>query len=427
MIEYVIKGGFLIDGTGVPPCTLDVKIVDKKITEIGDVKIGKKTEVIDANGFTVMPGLIEGHNHPLGERVFNDPGFKKYYDNIVNSPALALMKGIQVIQGLLYRGVTTIRIPHPTIANSPELRGEWLVAIRKAVERGYFPAPRVVAGGCVLPTGGHLNSMAPPFVLNPGWKGADGPWEVRKQTRECLQHEVDFIKLIGPGHKRFKPGSGPEHTCMTREEIAAAVEEAHWKGVPIAAHAKNGPGLKFAIEEGVDSIEHGTHLFEQPELIEHMVQKKQFLVPTLGMFFYEPLVDAYEEADPGTRDNFEAMRPSLIKNFKECTKKGVKIAAGTDNTYWWAPGVAWEMYTYVKHGGMKPLDAIVSATKTNAENCALEDIGTIEVGKRADIILVKGDPLEDIAVLQERKNISLVMKEGNIIVEKDKLNWPAWP
>jgi len=427
MVEIVVKGGTLIDGIGAPPSVKDLRIVDGRVIEVGDGKVGKKTEVVDANGYTVMPGLIEGHNHPLGERDFSDPGFKKYYDNIVNSPALALMKGIQVIQGLLTRGITTVRIPHPTIANAPELRGEWLVAIRKAVERGYFPAPRVVAGGCVLPTGGHLNSLAPPFVLNPGWKGADGPWEVRKQTRECLQHEVDFIKLIGPGHKRFKPGKGPEHTCMTAEEIAAAVEEAHWKGVPIAAHAKNGPGLKFAVEQGVDSIEHGTDLIEQPELITHMAEHGQFLVPTIGMFLYEPLVDAYDGAEPGTRASFEAMRPGLIKNFKECVKKGVKIAAGTDNTYWDAPGVAYEIYTYVKHGGMKPMDAIISATKTNAENCALPDVGTLEVGKKADLILVKGDPVKDISVLQDRKNIRLVIKEGTVLVENGKINWPVAP
>jgi N-acyl-D-aspartate/D-glutamate deacylase len=102
MIEYMIKGGSVIDGTGAPPSELDVRIIDGKITQIGDLKTKKKARVIEANGLTVMPGLIEGHNHPLGERDFRDPGFKKYYDNIVNSPALALMKGIQVIQGLTH-------------------------------------------------------------------------------------------------------------------------------------------------------------------------------------------------------------------------------------------------------------------------------------------------------------------------------------
>lgn len=423
MEEYLIKGGKLIDGTGSTPIVKDLRITNSKITEMGDIR-ENKNQVIDATGYTVMPGLIEGHNHPLGERNFSDPGFKKYYDNMVNSPTLALMKGIHTIQGLLTRGITTIRIPHPTIPNAPELRGEWLVSLRKAVERGYFPAPRVVAGGCVLPTGGHLNSMGPPFAFNPGWRGADGPWEIRKQTRECLQYEVDFIKLIGPGHKRFKPGPGPEHTCMTLEEISAAVEEAHWKGVPIAAHAKNGPGLKFAVEAGVDSIEHGTHLMEQPELITHMVQNNQFLVPTLGMFFYEPLVDAYDEAEHGTRSSFESMRPDLVKNFKECLRKGVKIAAGTDNTYWDAPGVAWELYTYVNICGMKPMDAIISATKNNAENCALSDVGTLELGKQADIIVVNGNPLEDISVLQDRKNIIKVIKGGKVLVDNGKINWP---
>ena len=418
----MIKGSFLIDGTGAPGLELDVKIQNGRIVEVGDVKKGNAA-VVDAEGLTVMPGLIEGHNHPLGEREFTAPGFKKYYDNIVHSPALALMKGIQVIQGLLTRGITTVRIPHPTIANAPELRGEWLVALRQAVERRYFPAPRVVAGGCVLPTGGHLNTMGPPFVMNPGWRGADGPWEVRKQTRECLHHEVDFIKLIGPGHKRYKPGPGPEHTCMTREEIAAAVEEAHWRGVPVAAHTKNGPGLRYTVEEGVDSVEHGTKLMEQPDLIKHMADNGQFLVPTLGMFFYEPLVDDYEEAVPGTRDEFESQRPEMVKNFKECVKAGVKIAAGTDNTYWDAPGLAWELHTYVEYGGMKPMDAIVSATKTNAENCALPDVGTIEVGKRADIILVKGDPLKDIGVLQDRKNIRTVIKDGCTLVEDGRISW----
>jgi imidazolonepropionase-like amidohydrolase len=210
---------------------------------------------------------------------------------------------------------------------------------------------------------------------------------------------------------------------MTRVEIAAAVEEAHWRNVPVAAHVKNGSGLRFAVEEGVDSIEHGTHLYEQPDLIELMAENGQFLVPTMGMFYYDPLVEAYDTAVPGTRDEFETMKPGLVKNFKACFKAGVKIAAGTDNTYWDAPGVAWEMHTYVKHGGMTPMEAIISATKTNAENCALPDVGTLEVGKKADLILVDGHPLKDISVLQNRANIGTVIKEGHLIVENGKINW----
>jgi len=162
----VILGGRLIDGTGAEPVENSAVVIDGKTIKAagsrGTVRVPSDAEVVDAGGRIVMPGLIESHNHPLGERDLSDPGFKKYYDNLVTSPALGLLKGVQVIQRMLTLGITTVRIPHPTIPNAPELRGEWLVALRTAVERGYFPAPRVVAGGCVLPTGGHLNALAPP-------------------------------------------------------------------------------------------------------------------------------------------------------------------------------------------------------------------------------------------------------------------------
>jgi imidazolonepropionase-like amidohydrolase len=418
-------GATLINGVSSVPVEDSVILVEgETITSVGTLgklSVPPNADVIDVHGRTVMPGLIEGHNHPLGERDFRDPGFKKYYDNMVQSPVLGLLKGVQVIQEMLTYGVTSVRIPHPTIANAPELRGEWLVALKRAIERGYIVAPRVVAGGCVLPTGGHLNSLAPPFVLNKGWRGADGPWEIRKQTRECLTYEVDFIKLIGPGHKRYKPGEGPEHTCMTRDEIEAAVQEAHWRGVPVAAHAKNGPGLRYAVEAGVDSIEHGTNLYEQLDLITHMARNGQYLVPTLGMFFYEPLIDAYDEAEPGTKNAFKSMQPDLIKNFKHCREEGVKIAAGTDNTYWDVPGLAWELYTYVHEGGMKPMDAIISGTKTCAEMCKLEKTGCIEQGKLADLIVLEGDPLIDINILQNSDQILAVYKEGVKVAEEGRL------
>lgn len=423
MPSIAIAGAQVIDSISAKPITDSVVLIEgKRIKDVGRIPVPTDAEIIYASGMTVMPGLIECHNHPLGERDFTEPGFKKYYDNIVHSPALGLLKGVQVIQGLLTRGVTTVRIPHPTIPNAPELRGEWLVALRQAVERGYFPAPRVVAGGCVLPTGGHLNSLTPPFVLSSGWRGADGPWEVRKQTRECLQHEVDFIKLIGPGHHRYKPGPGPEHTCMTREEISAAVEEAHWRNVPVAAHVKNGPGLRFAVESGVDSIEHGTHLYEQSELMTHMAENGQYLVPTYGMFFLEPLMEAYDTAVPGTRSAYLEMQPELTRNLKLCKAAGVKIAAGTDNTHWGTTGLAWEIESYVREGVMTEIEAIKSATKTGAELCRVE-AGTLEPGKFADLLIINGDPLKKISVLGDPGNIEAVIKEGRIVARKGILSF----
>jgi len=126
-----VVGGTLVDGTGAEPREDSVIVIDGEtigaVGAKGEVKIPSGAEVVEVHGRTVVPGLIEGHNHPLGERDFGDPGFKKYYDNMVHSPALALLKGVQVIQGLLTEGVTTVRIPHPAIANAPSsgVSGSW--------------------------------------------------------------------------------------------------------------------------------------------------------------------------------------------------------------------------------------------------------------------------------------------------------------
>jgi len=175
------------------------------------------------------------------------------------------------------------------------------------------------------------------------------------------------------------------------------------------------------VEAGVDSIEHGTHLFEQPGLIGHMAEHRQFLVPTLGMFFCEPLMDAYDGAEPGTKEGFKRMQPGLIENFRRCKEAGVKIAAGTDNTYWEVPGLAWELHTYVKHGGMTPMEALVSGTRTCAELCHLDKAGTLEPGRYADLLVVEGDPTKDIAVLQRADRITEVFKEGMLVAGEGRL------
>lgn len=420
----------MIDGTGSPAIEDSAVVIEgcrfKAVGKKGDFRIPDVAKVIDASGKTVMPGLIEAHTHPLGERSL-EPSFRKYYDNLVSSPVLPLLKGVEVLRKLLRYGVTTVRILHGAIPSAPEMRGEWLVALRTAVERGYFPAPRVLAAGCVFPTGGHIYAMVPPALVKPSWSGADGVLEVRKQTRLCLAENVDVIKLLGPTGGSGLGHDAPKVQGCTREEIEAAVEEAHWKGVMVSAHAHGGPGLRDAVMAGVDTIEHGTYLCEQPEVVEMMVERGTYWVPTMGARFH-PVYSDYVKAKEGRLDldrgrTVIETADAIRRSFTLAHNAGVNIAAGTDFMRWDISPLAWELYVYVHEGGMTPMEAIVSATKTAAEACGLKDLGTIKEGKIADLIVVDGDPLKNISVLQDKENIQVVIKDGRVEVEDGRIAW----
>lgn len=425
-----IKAGSLINGTGEKPVNDQIILIEgKKIKEIGPsdvVKIPSDAEVLDASTMTVMPGLIESHSHPIGERSL-DAGFKKYYDNLISSPILPFFKSVECLRQLLEFGITTVRILHGPIPSAFEMRGEHLVALRTAVERGYFPSPRIVAAGCVFPTAGHIYAMVPPQLLRPGWAGADGIWEVRKQTRLCLAQDVDVIKLLGPTGGGGLGPDGPKVQGCTLEEVQVAVEEAHWKGIPVSAHAHGGPGLRAAIEGGVDSIEHGTYLCEDPSLFELMKEKGIYHVPTVGLRTH-PRYGYLKDAKNGlpTPEKAEDMLYSIecsINSVKLAHKAGVKIAAGTDFMRFSISPLAYELEVYHKQAGLSTMEAIVSGTKTAAEVCNISNTGTLEPGKYADILVVDGDPLNDITVLQDREKIRHVYKEGRHEVKNGRINW----
>jgi imidazolonepropionase-like amidohydrolase len=425
MEEIIIKGGTIIDGTGSPPVERDVRIREGIISELGKIKFNKDSKIIKAEGATVMPGLIESHTHPLGERGLQ-PKLEKYYDNLINSQILPILYSVKVLRELLKYGVTTVRILHGTIPTA-EMRGEHLVAIRKAVERKYFPSPRIIAAGCVFPTAGHIQMMSYPTLRRPEWVGADGVDAVRKQTRECLAHGVDVIKLLGPTGGGGIPPDSPKSQGMTLEEIKAAVEEAHWKGIPVSAHAHGGGGLRASIEAGVDTIEHGTWLYEQPDLIKKMKEKEIIFVPTMGPRFH-PEYSNYDKALKGELDEkatVQALEPAeaIRKSLRMAHKEGVKIAAGTDFMKWDISPLAYELFIYVREGDMTPLEAIKAGTKTAAEACNLKNVGIIAEGKIADVIIVDGDPSKDITILQNQEKIMTVIKDGVIEVENCELNW----
>jgi len=420
----VVSGGQLIDGAGQAPIDDSIVVIEDRMIRAvgrkGEVKVPADAEVVDASGKTVMPGLMDAHTHPVRLPIVSTE--KRYPFPVSASPVMALFGGACFFRSYLEFGITTIRILHPAIPTTPELRGEWLVAARTAVELGLIPGPRIVAAGVVLPTGGHLQAMVPPRLMPPGWWGADGIPEVRKQTRLCMLENVDLIKILGATGGGGMGLDSPKKQGYTLDEMKAIVEEARFKGIPVSAHAHGGPGLDAAADafgKG-DSIEHCTYLFQHEEAARKMGQRGIFMVPTWS----SRVAGIEEEQDPEQRGaKLKILQETHVASLKTALQMGVKIAAGTDVSRLSSSSVGLELKGYVKYGSVPPLEAIKWATKNAAECLALANVGTIEEGKLADLLIVDGNPMRQIEVLEDKKNMDTVIKEGRVVARKGTLTW----
>ena len=241
---------------------------------------------------------------------------------------------------------------------------------------------------------------------------ADGVDECRKAAREQLREGADFLKLCSTGGVMSEKDL-PDSSQYTVEEISAIVEEAHHAGVRAATHAHGTQGIKNALLAGIDTVEHGIYLDD--ETIEMMIKQNTYLIPTLA------IVDAIARKGPKANvpeihvNKAYGLLEGHLKSFEAACKAGVNIGLGTD--YLSDPMTpmgenAVELELYVK-AGRSPMEAIVSATKINSEALGLSDkLGTLEEGKIADLIIVKGDPLKNIGILRDKSNISAIYKGG---------------
>ena len=416
----VLRGGLLIDGTGAKPVKNCVVIVkDSKIAEVGvegEIKIpeGDDVKVIDVYGKTIMPGLIDTHIH-----VCMDGEPRGLIERTINQNCmLAAIKGVSYLRRTLESGVTT--------AQDGGSGFNWMeVALRDAINQGFIEGPRYfTAGYHITVTGGHgyffppwLGSRSGGDIIEQAAMHADGPTEWRKAARLNLWYGVDVIKLV-VSRDIISPGD-PTSPQATIEEIRAAVEEAHKMGKKAMAHAVGRQAVLNALEAGVDIIVHGFYIDD--EIADMMVEKGVYLMPTNR--YVKLIVERGEGEQPEyTVEGAKELWKDRRSNFKKYLEKGMKIVLGSD-----AGGVP-----YFRHGenahelavmvelGMSPSQAIVAATKLAAECIGIEDkVGTIEPGKLADILVVDGNPLEDINTLTLKKNIYLVMKEGRIIKKRE--------
>ncbi len=401
-----ITNATLIDGTGREPVrNATITIEGERIASVGaNGAVPRDARVIDAGGRTVMPGLIDCHVHLYG-RVTH------LQERLLTPPSLQLFYGARNAERTLDAGVTSVR----DASGSP-------LGFKMAIERALIPGPRMkISVSALSQTGGHGDQTMPSGVNTGGvtalrgaeWPHtvADGPDEVRVAVRALLRAGADFIKLCSTGGV-LSPADEPTHTQFTPEEIAVMVYEARSHGKTCMAHAQGTQGILNAVLAGVESIEHGIYVDQR--CIDEMKARGTFLVPTLVAPVW---VKRHAERMPGSvlpqslRKTEEVMEDHK-RNIAEAMRQGVRVAMGTDSGVGHHSSNAEELQLMVECG-MSPMQAIVASTKTASECIHMaQDVGTLEPGKYADLLVVDGDPLDDIRILQDKERLALIMQGG---------------
>lgn len=403
MPRVLLHHATLLDGTGAEALSdAAVLIEDHRILWAGRFSDAPATDAVrvDVGGHTICPGFFDCHVH------FNLPGAGiPPLDLALRPPSYRHFELIDRLRTTLHNGVTTAR----------DLMGID-AGVRDAVADGLIPGPRLlVAVDMMSQTCGHADFRLPSGLdLTPliGGSLVDTVDEARRRTRELIAAGADVIKVASSGGVS-SPSDQPDWLGMRTELIAAVVAEAQAYGRKrVAAHAIGRAGIEAAIDAGVTSIEHG-YALDDP-LRRRMVDAGIFLVPTL----LETMAEV--TSSPAGREKSAHWHDLAHESIAASAAAGVKIAVGTDAGLGPRHGSNLaELGLLVRFGGLTPMQAIVAATATSAELCGLSDqLGTVEAGKLADLVVVAGDPLADIEALAEPDNILLVLKEGAVAVDR---------
>lgn len=394
--------GKLITGNDASVQTNAVILIEgERIVKVGSKELLKPDyQTIDLSGYTVLPGMIDAHVHPL---IY---GSEYQTNHLKGSSAFNALRGLKTVQDWLQAGWTTLRIAGDADTKYAHFE------IRDAINSGMFQGPRIYGAGHYLSVtggGGDINYISNEQTIVPDGLIVDGKQEMLKAIREEIKNGSDWIKLLVTG-AFMSTGDNPKNIHFSDEELITAVDEANRRGVPVMMHAHAKEGIVKAIKYGARSIEHGTFLDE--ETIDLLLEHNTYLVPTLTVGTYFRLKDPGNVALTKTERSQKQFREDRMQMLRKAHRAGVKIGIGSDNVGFPGSFAANEFEEFVKFG-MTPMQAIQAGTKLNAELLKKEkDLGTIEAGKYADIIATKLSPLEDITELQR---VKFVMKGGEVV------------
>ncbi|MGD9138073.1 MAG: amidohydrolase family protein [Desulfobacterales bacterium] len=358
------------------------------------LNIPKNTRKISLEHRTLLPGFIDAHIH-----ICMDGSSDPMTASLTESPTITALKAAESARRTLMAGITTVR----------DMGGKDGIdfGLRQAIDSGLIPGPRMlISGQLICMTGGH------------GWQvglEVNGPDEVRRAARQQIKAGADIVKLMATGGV-LTPSVEPGSEQFTKEELRAGVEEAHKAGKKTATHAMGTRGIRNALHAGIDSIEHGVYLDD--ETVAMMVDRNIPLIPTISAL-YNIETRGIEAGIPAFAvEKTLKVKPFHLESIRMAREAGILVAAGTDagtpfNRHGDNLG---EIRLLVDYGGFSPMEAIKAGTGSAARVLGLDnELGTVAEGKVADLVMVEGNPLDDIDVLLDPEAICLVMQKGKIV------------
>ncbi|MCP5047864.1 MAG: amidohydrolase family protein [bacterium] len=391
----VLKAAGMLDvKTGKIIRNVKLSISEGKIVAVNPKKVPVKATVIDLGEVVLLPGLTDCHTH-----ITMQLSSTSQVDWATKSATDYALEAVPYVEKTLLAGFTTIR----QCGTSDFVD----IALNKAIEAGHIIGPRIISAGYAIGiTGGHGDAGGlQPGLLEGGWREgvADGPAEVLKSVRYQIKHGAGHIKIMATaGVLSFEKNVGAQQ--MSGEEMKVVVDEAARHGLKVAAHAHGTDGIIAAVRAGVASIEHGSILTD--EAIKLMIERGTYLVPTIYLTKAIPL----DALPPLLRSKAGKVMPMMRGSVSKAAKAGVKFAFGTDAGVFPHGDNGKEFFAMVELG-VSPLVAIQAATVNAADLTGTADRGTLEVGKLADIIAVKENPLKNIKTMEK---VLFVMKGGNV-------------
>jgi imidazolonepropionase-like amidohydrolase len=406
----VIDNSQLIDGTGAAPVADGaLHITDGVIAYAGPARsapaVPPAARRIDARGGTIMPGLVEAHFHPT-------------YFNVAALEDLDIKYPVEYVTLLAAANARLALECGYTAARSGGSLFNIDVWLKKAIENDITPGPRLSASGREICGAGGLMDWNPDF-RKLGMEGLvlliNGPDEARAAVRKLVKDGVEWVKTYPTGDAAA-PDTNDHHTlCMTFEEMHAVVAVAHNHGLKVTGHCRANAGIKNAIRAGYDTLEHGT--FMDDEALEMLLERNTPVVPALqfehASIVFGPQYGMSQRVIDGHKETLEGGAESA----RRILKAGGRLGMGGDYGFAWTPHgtYAKELTFFVRHVGLTPLEVLTCATKTGAEIMGRsQEFGTLEAGKFADVLVVDGDVVADIAILEDRARLLAVLQSGII-------------